>query len=65
MKVGVLGSGDVAKVLAAGFLTHGHDVMIGTRTPAKLADLGEGPFEEPNWNFRRRSKIRSAGRAGG
>ena len=38
MKVGVLGSGDVAKVLAAGFLTHGHDVMIGTRTPAKLAD---------------------------
>ena len=38
MKVGVLGSGDVAKVLAAGFLTHGHDVMIGTRTSAKLTD---------------------------
>jgi len=38
MKIGVLGSGDVAKVLAAGFLTHGHDVMIGTRTPAKLTD---------------------------
>lgn len=38
MKVGVLGSGDVAKVLAAGFLTHGHDVMMGTRTPAKLTD---------------------------
>jgi hypothetical protein len=38
MKVGVLGSGDVAKVLASGFLKHGHDVMIGTRTSSKLAD---------------------------
>jgi 8-hydroxy-5-deazaflavin:NADPH oxidoreductase len=38
MKVGVLGSGDVAKVLAGGFLKHGHEVMIGTRTAAKLAD---------------------------
>jgi hypothetical protein len=39
MKVGILGSGDVAKALAAGFLKHGHDLMLGTRTPAKLADL--------------------------
>ena len=38
MKVGILGSGDVAKVLAGGFLKHGHDVMIGTRTLSKLAD---------------------------
>ena len=38
MKVGILGSGDVAKALAGGFLKHGHDVMLGTRTPAKLAD---------------------------
>jgi len=38
MKVGVLGSGDVAKVLAGGFLKHGHEVRIGSRTPAKLAD---------------------------
>ena len=38
MKVGVLGSGDVAKVLAGGFLKHGHDVMIGTGAPAKLTD---------------------------
>ncbi len=38
MKVGVLGSGDVAKVLGSGFLKHGHDVMMGTRTPAKLAE---------------------------
>jgi 8-hydroxy-5-deazaflavin:NADPH oxidoreductase len=38
MKVGVLGSGDVAKALAAGFRKHGHQVKIGSRTPAKLAD---------------------------
>jgi predicted dinucleotide-binding enzyme len=38
MKVGVLGSGDVAKVLAGGLLKHGHDVMMGTRTTSKLAD---------------------------
>src|SRR5882672_8241239 len=38
MKVGVLGSGDVAKSLASGFLGHGHDVTVGTRTPSKLAE---------------------------
>lgn len=44
MNVGVLGSGDVAKVLGAGFLKHGHAVMMGTRTPAKLQDwAGKNP----------------------
>jgi predicted dinucleotide-binding enzyme len=38
MKIGILGSGDVAKVLGSGFLKHGHDVMLGTRTASKLAD---------------------------
>ena len=38
MKVGILGSGDVAKTLASGFLKHGHQVMVGSRTPEKLAD---------------------------
>ncbi len=38
MKIGILGSGDVAKALAGGFLKHGHDVMLGTRTPAKLGE---------------------------
>jgi len=42
MKVGVLGSGDVAKVLAGGFLKHGHAVMVGSRTPAKLAEWAAG-----------------------
>jgi len=40
MKVGVIGSGDVAKVLAAGFVKHGHDVAIGSRDPGKLRDWG-------------------------
>ena len=36
MKVGILGSGDVAKALAAGFIKHGHQVMLGTRDAGKL-----------------------------
>jgi predicted dinucleotide-binding enzyme len=36
MNVGILGSGDVGKALAGGFLKHGHQVMIGTRERAKL-----------------------------
>lgn len=38
MNVGILGSGDVAKALAAGFLRHGHRVTMGTRAPAKLSE---------------------------
>ena len=38
MKVGILGSGEVARSLAGGFLRHGHEVVLGTRTPSKLAD---------------------------
>ena len=38
MKVGVLGSGVVAQVLAAGFVKHGHAVKVGSRTPEKLAE---------------------------
>jgi len=38
MKIGVIGSGDVAKTLGGGFLKHGHQVMLGSRDPAKLAD---------------------------
>jgi len=38
MKVGILGSGEVAKALAKGFMKHGHVVMLGTRNPAKLED---------------------------
>jgi len=38
MKLGVLGSGDVGKVLASGFLKHGHEVMVGSRIASKLGD---------------------------
>jgi predicted dinucleotide-binding enzyme len=38
MKIGILGSGDVAKALGSGFVTHGHEVMLGTRDAGKLAD---------------------------
>ena len=37
MKIGIIGSGTVATTLAAGFVKHGHEVMLGTRDPAKLA----------------------------
>jgi len=35
MRVGVIGSGIVGQVLAAGFLKHGHQAMLGTRDPQK------------------------------
>jgi hypothetical protein len=44
MKIGIIGSGDVARTLGGGFLKHGHDVMLGTREAAKLADwVDENP----------------------
>lgn len=40
MRIGILGSGDVGKTLAAGFAAKGNDVMVGTRDPkAKLKDI--------------------------
>jgi hypothetical protein len=38
MKVGIIGSGDVAKRLGGGFLKHGYEVMLGSRDLSKLAD---------------------------
>jgi predicted dinucleotide-binding enzyme len=38
MKIGVLGSGGVAQTLASGFLKHGYEAMLGSRTPEKLSD---------------------------
>lgn len=37
INVGILGSGDVGKALARGFISLGHDVKIGSRDPEKLA----------------------------
>lgn len=33
MKVGIIGSGDVGQALGKGFVSRGHDVKIGSRTP--------------------------------
>jgi len=35
-KIGVLGSGNVGKVLGSGFIANGYEVMIGTRDTSKL-----------------------------
>lgn len=35
MKIGVIGSGTVGKVLASAFLQEGHEVMLGSRNPEK------------------------------
>ncbi len=37
MKVGIIGSGIVAQVLGDGFIKHGHEVVMGTRSPSKLS----------------------------
>ncbi len=41
-RVGVIGSGTVGQVLAGGFVKHGHETMIGSREPGKLADWAKG-----------------------
>jgi 8-hydroxy-5-deazaflavin:NADPH oxidoreductase len=37
MKIGIIGSGDVGRVLGAGFIKEGHEVMLGTRDVNKDA----------------------------
>lgn len=53
VNIGVLGSGDVGRVLAAGFAALGHEVKVGSRDPEKLrewasasARLSAGTFAE-------------------
>ena len=41
LSIGVIGSGTVGQVLAAGYAQKGHAVTIGTRTPEKLASWKE------------------------
>ena len=40
MKVGVLGSGEVAKTLGSGFLKHGHQVMLGIENAREAGGVG-------------------------
>ncbi len=37
-KIGIIGSGVVAKTLGSGFIKHGYEVMLGTSDAGKLAD---------------------------
>jgi len=46
MKVGVLGSGTVGQTLAAGFLKHNHQVVVGTRDP-QAKDVQEWAAKNP------------------
>ena len=41
-KIGIIGSGIVAKTLGSGFLKHGYQVMLGTRDKSKLAEWQKG-----------------------
>jgi 8-hydroxy-5-deazaflavin:NADPH oxidoreductase len=45
LQIGILGSGPAGKTLGTGFLGRGHQVMIGSRDPAKLQTwlAGAGP----------------------
>jgi predicted dinucleotide-binding enzyme len=53
-KIGIVGSGIVGQTLAKGFIAHGHDVVVGTNTASKQAELrtrigpngGVGSFED-------------------
>ena len=42
MNVGILGSGEVGKTLADGFIRYGHSVAIGTRDEKKLVEWKKG-----------------------
>ena len=58
MKVGVLGSSDVAKSLGRGFLKEGHEVMLGSRDPGKLASwVSEGGKNASSGTFSETAKF--------
>ncbi|HXE46363.1 MAG TPA: NAD(P)-binding domain-containing protein [Conexibacter sp.] len=47
-RVGVIGSGQVGRALAAGFAAHGHEVAIGTRDPDANDELQAWAAERDN-----------------
>ncbi len=58
MKVGVPGSGDRAKTLAAGFMTHSHEVMVGFEDTRQIESVGEGSAKSAVGNLCGGSSIR-------
>ena len=47
MKIGIIGSGIVGQVLANAFKSEGHEVVLGTRNPAKK-ELGDFKSDHPS-----------------
>jgi 8-hydroxy-5-deazaflavin:NADPH oxidoreductase len=41
MRAGVLGSGEVGRALGRGFVSRGHETMVGSRSPEKLRDWAD------------------------
>lgn len=44
MRIGILGTGNVARALAAGWSAAGHDVALGSRRPKERTDLTDAGF---------------------
>ncbi|MBV8279406.1 MAG: NAD(P)-binding domain-containing protein, partial [Verrucomicrobia bacterium] len=42
MKIGIIGTGNMGKALGAGWACAGHDVLFGSRDPAKAKDATAG-----------------------
>src|SRR6478609_6460482 len=56
-KVGVIGSGQVAQILAAGFMKHGYDVMVGSNHLDKLEDWKSKNADAKLGNFHEASNF--------
>jgi len=57
VNVGVLGSGDVGKSFARAFAALGHEVMIGSRSPEKLAEFASGTERVKSGTFEETAKF--------
>jgi 3-hydroxyisobutyrate dehydrogenase-like beta-hydroxyacid dehydrogenase len=40
MKIGIIGTGNMGRALGTGWARAGHDVLFGSRNPAKAKDAG-------------------------
>jgi predicted dinucleotide-binding enzyme len=60
MKIGILGSGNVAKTLGGKLAAGGHEVKLGSRSPEKLAEwvASAGAARAPGRSPRRRRTAR-------
>jgi 8-hydroxy-5-deazaflavin:NADPH oxidoreductase len=49
MRIGIVGSGDVGKALARGFIAHGHEVLVGSRKPSVEGLPTGSPHDVAEW----------------